>query len=96
MQSKFTAIELESITGRILKQLYQKENVQIKAYQKTDLENNFYSENGTCYALRDHIGILVDGTVVPCCLDNNGDIPLGNIFDTNFSKIISCCGFPSS
>lgn len=34
---------------------------------------------GFCYGLRDQIGILVDGTVVPCCLDNNGDIPLGNI-----------------
>ena len=42
MQSKFTAIEIETITGRILKQLYQKENIQIKPFEKTELENNFY------------------------------------------------------
>ena len=42
MKSKFTAIEIESITGRILKQLYQNENVQIKPFEKTDLEDNFY------------------------------------------------------
>ena len=42
MKSKFTAIEIETITGRILKQLYQKENIQIKPFEKTELENNFY------------------------------------------------------
>ena len=42
MQSKFTAIEIETITGRILKQLYQKENIQIKPFEKTELDNNFY------------------------------------------------------
>ena len=40
--SKFTAIELESVTGRILKQLYQKENIHIKGFEKVDLEDNFY------------------------------------------------------
>lgn len=40
--SKFTAIEIDSISGRILKQLYQKENVQIKGYEKTELSDNFY------------------------------------------------------
>jgi radical SAM protein with 4Fe4S-binding SPASM domain len=34
---------------------------------------------GTCYGLSSHFGILVDGTVVPCCLDKEGSIPLGNI-----------------
>lgn len=34
---------------------------------------------GRCYGLKSHIGILVDGTVVPCCLDKEGAIPLGNI-----------------
>ncbi|MEG2235133.1 MAG: SNF2-related protein [Clostridia bacterium] len=40
--SKFTAIEIDSISGRILKQLYQKENVQIKGYERTELSDNFY------------------------------------------------------
>ena len=45
-------------------------------------------EKGKCLALKEQIGILVDGTVVPCCLDNNGDIPLGNIFDETLEEIL--------
>jgi len=45
-----------------------------------DLNNDYYNEFGTCYALKDHIGILVDGTIVPCCLDSMGIVKLGNIF----------------
>ena len=52
-----------------------------------DLNNNYYNESGTCYALRDHIGILVDGTIVPCCLDSKGIINLGNIFKDNLKDI---------
>lgn len=44
---------------------------------------------GYCRALKDHIAILVDGTVVPCCLDNNGDINLGNIFNEDLGTILS-------
>lgn len=44
---------------------------------------------GTCRGLRDHVAVLVDGTVVPCCLDAEADIPLGNIFKQSFSEIIS-------
>lgn len=40
--SKFTAIELDSISGRILKQLYQKEQVYIQEYEKTELQDDFY------------------------------------------------------
>lgn len=53
-----------------------------------DLNNNYYSEKGKCYALRDHIGILVDGSIVPCCLDSKGDIILGNIYKDNLDDII--------
>ncbi len=42
-----------------------------------------------CYALRDQIGILCDGTVVPCCLDADGAIALGNIFDATLENILS-------
>ncbi len=41
-----------------------------------------------CYGLRNQAAILVDGTVVPCCLDGNGIINLGNINITPFSEII--------
>lgn len=42
-----------------------------------------------CHGLRDHFGILSDGTVVPCCLDHNGDIPLGNIFEQSIEDILN-------
>lgn len=42
-----------------------------------------------CYGLRDQIGVLCDGTVVPCCLDHDGDVPLGNLFETSLDEILS-------
>lgn len=47
------------------------------------------NEQGMCYALRDHIGILSDGTVVPCCLDSKGSINLGNILKQDLIDIIN-------
>lgn len=43
---------------------------------------------GFCYGLRSQAAILVDGTVVPCCLDGEGVINLGNIHTVSFSGII--------
>lgn len=54
-----------------------------------NLESDNVNENVFCYGLRDQIGILVDGTVVPCCLDSNGDIPLGNIFENDLNEILN-------
>ena len=41
-----------------------------------------------CYGLRDQIGVLWDGTVVPCCLDHEGDIPLGNLLAQSMDEIL--------
>jgi len=41
-----------------------------------------------CYGLRDQIGVLWDGTVVPCCLDHEGDIPLGNLLTESMDEIL--------
>ncbi len=53
-----------------------------------NLDNDYYSEEGTCYALIDHLGILVDGTIIPCCLDSKGIINLGNIYKDNLEDIL--------
>ena len=42
-----------------------------------------------CYGLKDQLGILCDGTVVPCCLDHDGDIPLGNLLLQPLDEILS-------
>ncbi|MGL4989862.1 MAG: radical SAM/SPASM domain-containing protein [Sarcina sp.] len=47
------------------------------------------TERTFCYGLRTQIGILVDGTVVPCCIDSDGNIPLGNIFEQDLEEIIN-------
>lgn len=45
------------------------------------------SHTGTCYGLRHQIGILADGTVVPCCLDGEGAATLGNVLETPFADL---------
>lgn len=42
-----------------------------------------------CYGLRDQIGVLCDGTVVPCCLDHEGDIGLGNLFEQELEAVLA-------
>lgn len=42
-----------------------------------------------CHGLSDHFGILSDGTVIPCCLDADGAISLGNIFESDIRSILS-------
>lgn len=54
-----------------------------------NIENKPINEKGRCLALKEQIAILVDGTVVPCCLDNNGDIPLGNILEETMKDILN-------
>lgn len=53
------------------------------------LKNNYYNEEGTCLGCREQIGVLVDGTVVPCCLDSEGIINLGNIYNDDLCDIIN-------
>jgi len=54
-----------------------------------DINKKPIIENGRCLALKEQVAILVDGTVVPCCLDNNGDIPLGNIIEESLEEILN-------
>lgn len=46
-------------------------------------------KHGTCYGLHNHFGVLADGTVVPCCLDKEGRIALGNVKDTSIGEILA-------
>ena len=57
--------------------------------------NTDYTGNnkGSCLGTRTHIAILVDGTVVPCCLDSKGIINLGNIFEKKLDNILSSSKF---
>ena len=69
-----------------------KNNVYISMGEKfkwPSLEIEELGERAFCYGLRDQIGILVNGIVVPCCLDSDGSIPLGNIFENNLEEILN-------
>ena len=57
-------------------------------FEWPSLDNEIYKEYGTCYGLKTHIGILSDGTVVPCCLDAEGSISLGNVFKESLKSIL--------
>ena len=57
------------------------------------MDNDYYSEVGSCMGCRSHIGILVDGTVVPCCLDSEGIINLGNVYKSDINDIINSALF---
>lgn len=46
------------------------------------------TDDGKCHGLIHQIAILADGTVVPCCLDSEGQIALGNVFKENLSDIL--------
>lgn len=76
--------------------IYTSNNIKIKSTIYVDKDNEFswpevttHKSSGYCYALKTQIGILVDGTVVPCCLDSNGVVNLGNIFKESLEEIIN-------
>ena len=52
--------------------------------EKEDRGNEVY-----CYGLKDHFAVLCDGSVVPCCLDREGEITLGNIFKQTADEILA-------
>lgn len=58
-------------------------------FEWPNLDSTNYNELGHCYGLKTHIGILVDGRVVPCCLDSKGIINLGNIFNEDLNNILN-------
>lgn len=48
-----------------------------------------HNSDAPCYGLSSHIGILSDGGVVPCCLDGDGVIDLGNLHHKSLKDILS-------
>ena len=67
------------------------EKVFLEYGDKFDWPDLTAEDNGDrvfCYGLRDQIGILADGRVVPCCLDHEGDLSLGNILEQPLEEIL--------
>lgn len=60
-----------------------------KEFTWPSLDNDYYEEKGYCHGLKRHIGILVDGKVIICCLDSFGLSNLGNIFNSSLEEILN-------
>lgn len=90
-------IDSYNLSTDIVKKINEEQSVKIayNTYLNKDnlfiwpSKDNGFNIDGFCYALSTHIGILSDGTVVPCCLDGNGEINLGNIFFSSLESIIN-------
>lgn len=85
-----------NLSPQIVDKLYKEQNVKISSNIYVDKDNEFIwptvteeKSNGYCHALKTHLAILVDGTVVPCCLDASGIIDLGNIYTDTLENIIA-------
>lgn len=58
-------------------------------FEWPSMDNDYVGDEGFCYGLKSHVGILSDGTVIPCCLDSQGIMNLGNIFNEEFNDILN-------
>ena len=61
-------------------------------FEWPDMAAEDHGECGFCYGLKDQFGVLCDGTVVPCCLDSDGLLALGNLFETPLAEILASPG----
>lgn len=68
-----------------------RERLYLERAGKFDWPDLSAGESGAqfCYGLRDQLGVLCDGTLVPCCLDHEGDIPLGDLFTQPLDEILN-------
>lgn len=88
--------EYYNLSTETVNKIKNENNIKISSRIFVDKDNEFvwpeitnHKSCGYCYGLNTHIAILVDGTVVPCCLDSNGVIDLGNIYNDNLEDIIN-------
>ena len=58
-------------------------------FEWPDVECDELGDQVFCHGLGDHFGILVDGRVIPCCLDREGVIELGNAFIDDLNDVLS-------
>lgn len=90
-------IDYYKLSPETVEKIYNENNVKITPTIYVDKDNEFEwpddnkeeTTNGFCMALKTQVAILVDGTVVPCCLDSNGKINLGNIYTDSFESIVN-------
>jgi radical SAM protein with 4Fe4S-binding SPASM domain len=58
-------------------------------FEWPDIQKDHIGDEVFCHGLGDHFGILVDGRVVPCCLDREAAIELGNAYIDDLDSVLS-------
>lgn len=58
-------------------------------FEWPDLKNENLGKQGRCHGLVSHVGIHANGVVVPCCLDKEAVIKLGNVFENKLIDILN-------
>lgn len=83
------AVELTPVDARGNRRLY--DRIFLERAEKFDWPDTAAEEREVqfCHALSQQIAVLCDGTVVPCCLDGQGVIALGNLFTDDLAAILS-------
>ena len=82
--------EFESISERGAR-IRDKLHIELgKRFDWPDINADDIGDQVYCHGLGDHFAILVDGTVVPCCLDADGIMRLGNVFESDIRDILAC------
>lgn len=91
-------INYYNLSSNIVEKISNDKNIKLKDHLYLDKDNEFVWPNdcmenddssGYCLGTKTHIGILSNGIVVPCCLDSDGIINLGNIFESDLESIIN-------
>jgi len=93
-------IDYYKLSTNMVEKIKNEKNIKIKDNIYLDKDNEFIWPNetknnssedeiGYCLGTKSHIGILSDGTVVPCCLDSDASINLGNIFENSLEEIVN-------
>ena len=67
------------------------EHIFLEQAEKFDWPDPEAPESGTefCHGLRQQLAVLWDGTVVPCCLDGDGRMALGNLYTSSVEEILA-------
>lgn len=91
LEKKYDILDLFNIACKN-KSIKLKDNVYINQdieFEWPNINNKEISSCGKCLGLKQQIAILVNGDVVPCCLDENANMKLGNLFDTKLIDILN-------
>lgn len=92
IKGKFDITETEFKELEIKNSLKIRENLYLNLanrFKWPSLNGDDEGSSGFCHGLTNQMAILVDGTIVPCCLDGEGSINLGNVITDEIDNVLN-------